>query len=41
MMQTKLYIGDLDENMTEETLFQVFSTFGKITEIKLPKNNEK
>ena len=36
--QVELYIGDLDETVTEEILYASFVPFGRIKSIKIMKN---
>jgi len=36
--QRELYIGDLDDSVTEEILFANFNQFGKITQLKIMKH---
>jgi len=38
--ETKLYVGNLDWNTTEDRLREVFADFGNVTEVFLPLNRE-
>lgn len=39
-MQNKLYIGNLPFSTTEEELRAAFSEFGKVTDVRLPRDRE-
>lgn len=37
-LERRIYIGGLDENITEDILYSVFITFGKFSMTKTEKN---